>query len=79
MVFLHVELAFNLSSFINVLRRLLARQGSLKKIYFDNGSNFVGAKHILKDSFVKNQDTNIFNFLRQQGTTWIFKTPLGSH
>ena len=78
---IHLELAFDLSSssFINVLRRFLARRGPVKCIYSDNGSNFVGAEHILKDSFLNSQDNNIPNFLRQQETIWTFKTSLGSH
>ena len=67
---IHLELAFDLSSsFINVLRRFLARRGLVEYIYSDNGSNFVGAEHILKDSFLKSQDTNITSFPRQQETT----------
>ena len=77
---IHLELAFDLTfSFINVLRRFLARRGPVKCIYSDNGSNFVGAEQVLKDSFLKSQDIDIPNFIRQQETTWNFKTPLRSY
>ena len=63
---IHLELAINLSSFITVLRRFSGGREPVKHIYFDNGSNFVGAEHDLKDSLLKNQDTDIPNFLGQK-------------
>ena len=79
MTYMHLKLALDLFSFINVLRKILATRGLVKYVYSDNGSNFVGAERILKDSFLKNQDIDIINFLRQHGITWNFKTPLGRH
>jgi hypothetical protein len=41
----HIEIAtsLNTSSFINVLRRFIARRGKPAKVFTDNGTNFVGA------------------------------------
>ena len=42
----HIEVAESLHthSFINALRRFIARRGQVKSIYCDRGSNFVGAE-----------------------------------
>jgi len=41
---IHIEIAHSLdtSSFINALRRFIARRGRPKHIFSDNGGNFVG-------------------------------------
>ena len=48
---IHLEVLLDLSadSFINGLRRLLARRGPLTHLYTDNGTNFTGAKRTLQD------------------------------
>ena len=42
---IHIEIAHSLDvdSFINALRRFIARRGRPMKIFSDNGTNFVGA------------------------------------
>ena len=42
----HVEIASSLDtdSFINALRRFIARRGQVKVIYLDNGTHLVGAE-----------------------------------
>ncbi|VDI06661.1 Hypothetical predicted protein [Mytilus galloprovincialis] len=47
---IHLEVAASLdtSSYINVLRRFIARRGQVEKIRSDNGTNFVGAERELK-------------------------------
>ena len=64
---IHLELSYDMtaSSFINVLRRFLARRGPVKWIYSDNGTNFLGAQRILNHSFFENQNTEIHNYLRK--------------
>ena len=48
----HIEVARDLStdSFINALRRFIARRGQLDEVFSDNGSNFVGAERVLRES-----------------------------
>ncbi|XP_062600652.1 uncharacterized protein LOC134262294 [Saccostrea cucullata] len=48
----HLEIAASLDtdSYINALRRFIARRGQVKKIRSDNGTNFVGAERELKKS-----------------------------
>ena len=47
----HIELASNLSSeaLLNVFKRFVATRDYLSDIFFDNGLNFVGAKHELSE------------------------------
>lgn len=47
----HVEIAGSLStdSFINALRRVIARRGQVKSLYCDKGLNFVGEERELKE------------------------------
>ena len=78
---IHLELSHDLSSssFINVLRRFVARRGPPKHIYSDNGTNFVGSVKLLKDTFLNDSHSKIYHYLRKQGTCWTFNTPLASH
>ena len=78
---IHLELSYDLtlSAFINALRTFLARRGPVKCILSDNGTNFVGAKRILSDSFFNNKSFDVDNYLRQQGTFWSFNPPNSSH
>lgn len=50
--FLDYELvaSLNTDSYINVLRRFIARTAQVKRMRSDNGSNFVGAERELKHS-----------------------------
>ena len=48
----HIEVASDLSTdfFINALRRFIARRGQPDEIFSDNGTNFVGAKRVFRES-----------------------------
>ena len=78
---IHLELAIDLttSSFINALRRFVARRGPVKGLYSDNGTNFVGCKRTLKEAIEQWNQTQIHVHLRQQGINWIFSPPTGSN
>lgn len=51
---IHLELVSDLSasSFLAALRRFAARRGTPKRIWSDNGTNFVGASRKLKEEFI---------------------------
>ena len=73
---IHQELAQDMSSssYINALRRFVARQGSIKHIYSDNSFNFVGTSKLLKICFSDKEKKAINNYLRQNGIVWSFKS-----
>ncbi|XP_043199980.1 uncharacterized protein LOC122369359 [Amphibalanus amphitrite] len=73
----HIEVANSLdtSSFINALRRFQARRGQVQYIRSDNGTNFVGAEHELREAVSNLNSEEVHNFLLQKGITWIFNAP----
>ena len=77
----HLEVLHTLStdSFISALRRFVARRGNVGHIYSDNGTNFVGAEKVLKESIRKWNQRQISEFLVQKEVDWHFNTPLASH
>ena len=80
----HVELAASLStdSFIQALRRFIARRGGVREIRSDNGTNFVGASNELKEALLELDQEKIGAFLSEQGCDWIkweWNTPTASH
>ena len=66
---IHLELLEDLSanSFINALRRFMARRAPVKKLYCDNGTHFVGAKNELS------------KWATSQSIGWSFNPPSASH
>ncbi|CAC5375224.1 unnamed protein product [Mytilus coruscus] len=80
---IHLEAAASLdtSSYINVLRRFIARRGQVEKIRSDNIRNFVGAERELKSSLhVSEWNLNkIENAMLQKNIDWQFNPPAGSH
>ena len=77
----HIEVASSLdtSSFINALRRFMARRGQVKELRSDNGTNFVGAERELKLAIEGWNLEQINDTLSQKGIKWTFNPPTGSH
>lgn len=77
----HIEVAASLEtdSFINTLRRFIARRGQVKELCSDNGTNFVGADRELKRSLEQWNQSQIHDELLQKGIKWKFNPPSGSH
>jgi hypothetical protein len=77
----HLEVADSLdtSSYINALRRFLARRGQCKKLRSDNGTNFVGAQAELKKAIDSWNTNQIHAFMLQKNVDWDFNPPAGSH
>ena len=80
---IHFELASDLSTdaFIMTLRRFHSRQGHVKIIRSDNGTNFVGAVTELKEVIKKIDHSKVVNYCseRQIDFQWIFNPPLSPY
>lgn len=77
----HLEMAYSLdtSSFLNAFYRMVSRRGLPKKMLSDQGTNFIGADHELKD-LVKQIDTDqIVTRTADKGIEWQFNPPLAPH
>ncbi|XP_033759556.1 uncharacterized protein LOC117341802 [Pecten maximus] len=77
----HLEVAASLDtdSYINALRRFIARRGQVTKIRSDNGTNFVGANHELARAINMWNMSQIQNSMFQKHVDWQFNPPSGSH
>lgn len=77
----HIEMATSLEtdSFIQALRRFIARRGQVKEMRSDNGTNFVGADHELRKAIKEWNAAQIENSLLQRDIKWMFNPPSGSH
>ena len=77
----HLEVARSLEtdSFINALRKFVARRGPPSDIYSDNGSNFVGADRELKQSLQEWNQSQIADFLSQKEIQWHFNPRAAPH
>ncbi|KAK3754726.1 hypothetical protein QZH41_007045 [Actinostola sp. cb2023] len=65
----HLETANSLdtSSFINALKRFLARRGPVRQIRCDQGTNFVGARNELKAALTEMDEIRVSEYLLEQG------------
>ena len=77
----HLELTPGLdtNSFINSLRRFIARRGTPKLVRSDNGTNFTAAEKELKCAISDWNMNRISNTLLQRNIEWIFNPPYASH
>jgi hypothetical protein len=77
----HLEVVHSMdtSSFVNALRRFIARRGNVQEIWSDNGTNFKGAERELKEAISNWNQNQIYAFLLQKKIKWTFNPPLGSH
>ena len=78
---IHLEVTPDLTtnSFINALRRFIARRGQVRKIISDNGSNIVGCHNTLKQGILQWNQQQIHHNLRQRAIEWKFNPPCASH
>ncbi|XP_074653621.1 uncharacterized protein LOC141907778 [Tubulanus polymorphus] len=77
----HIEICRSLdtTSFINGLRRFMARRGTPTGIWSDNGTNFVGGNRELREAIQDWNHDNIHDFLLQKEIEWHFNPPAASH
>ena len=78
---IHIEVANSLDtdSFINALRRFIARRGNIKSLKSDNGTNFVGAERELRQSVKEMDNDRIEAYLGKEQIQWSFNPPGASH
>ena len=81
---MHLEVAQNVQtdSFIQALRRFVARRENTRLIRCDNGINFVGANSELQQALSEMDEEKILHFLQNGGTDWVTwnnNPPSGSH
>ena len=69
----HIELTNSLDAdaFILALRRFMARRGTVRSTWLDNGTNLVGAKNELQRAFKEIKHDKIKSFLQENGADWI--------
>ena len=77
----HIEVAHSLdtSSFINALRRFIARRGSPRVIRSDNGTNLTSGEKELREAIGGWNKSKIGEFLLQKEVRWVFNPPAASH
>jgi hypothetical protein len=65
---IHIEIAHSLStnSFLGAFFRFVACRSAQKKLYSDNGTNFVGAQGDIHDSLAKWDQAQIHNKLLEK-------------
>ena len=80
MTAVHIEIAASLdtSSYINALRRFIARRGQVTTIVSDNGSNLHGADRQLKSAIEAWNQQKISESLLQRNVNWKFNVPAAS-
>ena len=66
-------------SFINALRRFIARRGCPEQIRSDNGGNFVKGEKELREALQAWNQAQIHECLLQHDVKWIFNPPTVSH
>ncbi|XP_046542848.1 uncharacterized protein LOC124253172 [Haliotis rubra] len=77
----HIETANSLdtSSFINSLRRFIARRGPVQEIFCDNGTNFVGGARELKESLDQLDQEKVHSDMLHKEINFSFNPPSASH
>ena len=66
-------------TFINALRCFIALRGAVKQLRSDQGSNFIGAQHELKNALNEVKNEKIKAFLAEQGCDFLMNVPHASH
>ncbi|XP_056001985.1 uncharacterized protein LOC125664373 [Ostrea edulis] len=76
----HIEVAASLTtdSYINAMRRFIARRGQVIKIRSDNGTNFVRAERELARAINDWNLSQIQDSMLQRNIDWQFNPPAGS-
>lgn len=78
---IHLEVTHSLDtdSFLNALRRFIARRGRPEQIRSDNGGNFVKGREDINEAVSEWNHQRINAYLLQLEIQWVFNPPAGSH
>lgn len=78
---IHIEVAQSMDtdSFVNSMRRFIARRGTPEVMRSDNGTNFVSGNKELHQAISRWNEQQIHEFFLQRNIKWIFNPPSGSH
>ena len=58
---------------------LFSRMGTPKKVWSDNGTNFVGGFSEMKKSYQQLNESDLMRYSVKQGIEWRFNPPHASH
>ncbi|XP_075162909.1 uncharacterized protein LOC142235544 [Haematobia irritans] len=77
----HIEVAHSLttSSCILVIRNFMARRGTPREFYSDNGTNFIGAERELREAISEVDKNELIKAFTTVNTKWIFNPPASPH
>ena len=77
----HIEVMHSMStdSFVDSIRRFIARRGRPEIIGSDNGTNFTSREKEIRNVILQWNQMNIHEFLVQRNVQWIFNPPTASH
>ncbi|XP_059082141.1 uncharacterized protein LOC131879752 isoform X1 [Tigriopus californicus] len=77
----HIEIVYDNStdSFIQALRRFIARRGQVKRLRSDNGTNFTGAERELRVNLDQLNQGQIKNDMISRNIEWLFNPPYSHH
>ena len=81
-VHIEVTTSMDTDSFIQALRRFVARRGPVRLMRSDNGGNFIGAENELKEAWKKMDRGKVVSFLSENNCDWVEwkrNTPEASH
>ncbi|KAK2564378.1 hypothetical protein P5673_011803 [Acropora cervicornis] len=78
---IHIEVVHTMAtdSFLQALRRVIARRGPIRELRSDQGTNFVGAENELKRSFQEMDDERIKAELLKHNIDWIRNPAMASN
>ncbi|KAK3722273.1 hypothetical protein QZH41_005187 [Actinostola sp. cb2023] len=78
---IHIEVLHSMDtdSFVNSLRRFIARRGKPEIIRSDNGTNFVAGNKEIREAISQWNNQKIHEFLLQRQVKWVFNPPAASH
>ncbi|XP_068200470.1 uncharacterized protein [Palaemon carinicauda] len=66
-------------SFVNAIRRFVARRGPIKRMWSDNGTNIVATERELREALQRFNEGEIRDTLSIRGIEWNFHPPHASH